>query len=305
MDISLKYAEFDSASQAYTWMSNLITEKGELVITRGEQTREVLNTAVLIKNPKDRVIPILKFNENFILQEAYDILNENQPRVMHSKEMLEKTMGSSKNIMFFGNEMRQAFSRWSLHRIKTLFENDKYTRKAILDLGNRRPVVHAPCLIYAHFIIRDNKLHMSAETRGTEVSMGFVNDVYFFTVIQEILYGWLLETYPDLELGTFLYKTTSLHYFVDKYGGPLWSNHLLDRGVEMPSDIDKLRYTDFIKEMGLLYYYVDQYMKAQEVENVDAGVITTYKDVLQPRIEDFKSLFFYNWARTLLKIKTV
>jgi hypothetical protein len=57
--------------------------------------------------------------------------------------------------------------------------------------------------------------------------------------------------------------------------------------------------------MGLLYYYVDQYMKAQEVENVDAGVITTYKDVLQPRIEDFKSLFFYNWARTLLKIKTV
>ena len=88
--------------------------------------REVLNTAVLIKNPKDRVIPILKFNENFILQEAYDILNENQPRVMHSKEMLEKTMGNSKNIMFFGNEMRQAFSRWSLHRIKTLFENDKF-----------------------------------------------------------------------------------------------------------------------------------------------------------------------------------
>jgi hypothetical protein len=146
---------------------------------------------------------------------------------------------------------------------------------------------------------------MSAETRGTEVSMGFVNDVYFFTVIQEILHGWLLETYPDLELGTFLYKTTSLHCFVDKYGGPLWSNHLLDRGVEMPSDINKLNYTNFIKEMGLLYYYVDQQMKAREVENIDAGIITTYNDVLKPRIEDFKSLFFYNWARTLLKIKTI
>jgi hypothetical protein len=299
-NFSLKYKEVDNAADAYKWFCSIIQEGGEYVTSRGEQTREVLNASVLINDIRDREVPISNFNKRFILQETFDILNENQPRVMHSREMLEKTMGSSKNIFFFGNEMRQAFSRWSLHRIKTLFEKDKYTRKAILDLGNRRPVVHAPCMIYAHFIIRDNKFHMTAETRGTEVSMGFVNDIYFYTIIQELLYGWLRETYRDLELGTFMYKTTSLHYFTNDEGGPLWSQEFIPtKKLGIPT-LHKLTYADYIKEMGMIYFYVDQYMKAAVTEDVDAGLITTYADVLKPDIKDFSVPFFYDWATTLI-----
>jgi hypothetical protein len=297
MDISMKFKEVENARDAYTWFCDLVNNEGEYVTSRGEQTKEVLHAGVLIKNPRDRVIPISNFNERFILQETYDILNENQPRVMHSKEMLEKTMGTSTNIMFFGNEMRQAFSRWSLFRIKTLFEKDKFTRKAILDLGNRRPVVHAPCMIYAHFIIRDGALHMSAETRGTEVSMGFVNDIYFYTIIQEIMYGWLKETYPDLKLGTFFYKTTSLHYFTNENGGPLWSQEFT-KEAEVRGHID-MKYNDYVKEMGSLYFYVDQMCKASETEDIDAGKITKYSDVLKPKAEIFKTGFFYKWAMLL------
>ena len=298
MNVSMKYNEVDGAAEAYQWFCKLINEQGEYVTSRGERTKEVLNASVLIKNIRDRVIPISNFNERFILQETYDILNENQPRVMHSREMLEKTMGNSTNIMFFGNEMRQAFSRWSLLRIKTLFEKDKYTRKAILDLGNRRPVVHAPCMIYAHFIIRDNALHMLAETRGTEVSMGFVNDIYFYTIIQELMYNWLLETYPDLELGTFMYKTTSLHYFTNDEGGPLWPQEFT---TEYRSGlfITNMSYIKYIKEMGMLYHYVDAFMKAREKEDIDGGIISTYRDLKYPDIEHFESPFFCNWARIL------
>lgn len=293
----MKFKEVENAADAYRWFCDLINNQGEYVTSRGEQTKEVLHAGVLIKNIRDRVIPISNFNERFILQETYDILNENQPRVMHSKEMLEKTMGSSTNIMFFGNEMRQAFSRWSLFRIKTLFEKDKFTRKAILDLGNRRPVVHAPCMIYAHFIIRDGALHMSAETRGTEVSMGFVNDIYFYTIIQEIMYGWLKETYPDLKLGTFFYKTTSLHYFTNDAGGPLWSQEFT-KEAKVRGYID-MTYDNFIKEMGSLYFYVDQMCKASETEDIDAAKIIKYSDVLKPRPNVFETGFFYKWAMLL------
>jgi hypothetical protein len=300
MDLTMKYKEVENARDAYKWFCNLINTQGEYVTSRGEQTREVLHAGVLIKNIRDRVIPISNFNERFILQETYDILNENQPRVMHSKEMLEKTMGNSTNIMFFGNEMRQAFSRWSLFRIKTLFEKDKFTRKAILDLGNRRPVVHAPCMIYAHFIIRDNALHMSAETRGTEVSMGFVNDIYFYTIIQELMYGWLKETYPDLKLGTFFYKTTSLHYFTDDKGGPLWSQDFT-KEYFVKGNID-IKYDEYISEMGRLYFYVDQMCKASETEDIDAGKIIKYSDVLKPRYTVFNTGFFMKWAQLLLNL---
>ena len=82
MNIAMKFKEVDNARDAYTWFCDLVNNEGEYVTSRGEQTKEVLHAGVLIKNPRDRVIPISNFNERFILQETYDILNENQPRVM-------------------------------------------------------------------------------------------------------------------------------------------------------------------------------------------------------------------------------
>ena len=269
-----------SASDAYIQMCDLIDKKGKELTARGEPTKEVMNVSCLITNPKDRIIPISNFNEGFILQETYDILNSNPPRVAHSKEMLEKTMGSSSNIMFFGNELRQACSRWSLRRIVDCFKEDINTRKAVLDLSNRRPEVHTPCLLYAHFIVRDSALHLTVETRGTAVSMGFINDIYFFTLLQEFMYGWLLEYYPELKLGQFLYKTCSLHTYIGEYGLPVWSQKLQQKRT-MPSNVGQynLVYEDWVSEMGRLYWSVDEFMKATKYENIDTGDITTWSDI--------------------------
>ena len=300
MDFGLKYVEAASAKEAYKKLCKMIDKEGHYIEARNEPTKEILNAAVLIKNPRDRIIPIERFSHNFILQESFDILNENPPRVYHSKEMLEKTMGNSENIMFFGNEMRQAFSRWSLLKILEYFKEDKNTRKAILDLGNRRPVVHNPCLIYAHFLIRDDKLHLSAETRGTAISMGFTNDVFFFTLIQEIMLGWLREYYPQLEMGDFLYKTGSLHYYCDKNGKPLWSQDM-GNVIPMPSQPFDLTYSEYIKEMGVLYHYIDQYMKAYPEENIDEGKISTITDCQKPDRDLFSTGLFYSWALNIYK----
>ena len=295
----MKYIEADSAIDAYQKLCKMINTEGHYIEARNEPTKEILNAAVLIKNPRDRIIPIERFRHDFILQESFDILNENPPRVYHSKEMLEKTMGNSENIMFFGNEMRQAFSRWSLVKILDYFKEDKNTRKAILDLGSRRPVLHNPCLIYAHFLIRDDKLHLSAETRGTAISMGFTSDVFFFTLIQEIMLGWLREYYPELEMGDFLYKTGSLHYYCDEEGKPLWSQKIsktIDNGLGQIQTGFDLTYSQYVREMGALYHYVDQYMKAYPEENVDEGKISTVADCHQPESLMFSTEFFYNWA---------
>lgn len=291
----MKYVEANSAKEAYTKLCKLIDDKGHYIEARNEPTKEILNAAVLIKNPRNRIIPIERFRHDFILQESFDILNENPPRVYHSKEMLEKTMGNSENIMFFGNEMRQAFSRWSLLKILDYFKEDKNTRKAILDLGTRRPVVHNPCLIYAHFLIRDNKLHLSSETRGTAISMGFTSDVFFFTLIQEIMLGWLREYYPELEMGDFLYKTGSLHYYCDEEGKPLWSQEM-SKVIPMTDKPFDLNHAEYVREMGALYYYVDQYMKAHPEENVDEGKISTISDCKAPDINLFTTEFFHSWA---------
>lgn len=304
MNYSIKSLKAKNAASAYLQLISLINREGDFIESRNEATVEVMNVAVEIENPRDRVINISNFRLPFILQETFDILNSNQPRIIHSKEMLQKTMGNSTDPMFFGNELRQALSRWSLYKIKERFVKDKNTRKAVLSLGNRRNHKHTPCMIYAHFIIRDNKFYMTAETRGTAVSMGFVNDVFVLTLVQEIIYGWLLEVYPDLELGSFLYKTVSLHEYVnvvksvekDKYI-PTWDQDIKDfKNNIIPIN---LTYKEYLQDMGVLYHYCDDFMKAVIKEDVDEGDITLVSDIQKPQREFFNSEYFYNWANTM------
>jgi len=287
-----------SASDAYSQLVAFIEAEGEMVEARGKMTKEVLNVSCLIDDVRDRIIPISKFNEGFILQETFDILNENPPRVAHSKEMLETTMGNSSNIMFFGNELRQACSRWSIRRLINTLVEDKNTRKAVLDLSNRRPVVHTPCLLYAHFMIRDNKLFLNVETRGTAISMGFIHDIYFFTILQELVYTSLLYYYPELELGQFLYKTGSLHMYVDENCKPLWPTDFISYidDTKMPAMTTKSLH-DNIRELGSLYWSVDEYMKAHEYEDIDTGAITTWSDI--ERGSYCKTTFYKNWNKKL------
>jgi thymidylate synthase len=298
MSYSLKYSEHENFREAYLHLINLIDKKGELISARNELTKEVLNTAVLIKNPRDRFIPLSSLNLPFIYQELFDIFNENQPRVIHSREMVKKTMGFDDNIMFFGNENRSGNSRWSLLKVRDVLRDDINSRKAVISYGSRRPKVHYPCLIYCHFIIRDNRLHLTVETRSTEVSVAWPNDVILFTTIQEIMLGWLKEFYPFLEMGEFIFKTISMHYFCDEKGKPNWSQDLIQDYTykEMPFD---LTHKEWVKENGVLYHYIDEYMKAKEVEDIDNGIITTYKDIMVPDKSYFNSEYFYKWALVL------
>lgn len=328
MDYSIKSLSAKNAAEAYTKLTELVNTQGEFIESRNEATLEVLNVAIEIENPRDRIINISNFKLPFILQETFDILNNNQPRAIHSKQMLEKTMGNSSDPMFFGNELRQALSRWSLVKVRDRFIKDKNTRKAVLSLGNRRNTKHTPCMIYSHFIIRDNKFYMTAETRGTAVSMGFVNDVFVLTLVQEIIYGWLLEYYPDLELGTFLYKTVSLHEYVDvvksldavsalsttlsnQINGKETNNEELfnskyiptwDQTINLYNKVIvpiNLTYKEYLQDMGILYHYVDEYMKSTEYEDLDKGDITLTTDLLKPDRKLFNSEYFYNWANVL------
>jgi hypothetical protein len=299
MDFNLKHKTVDNAEEAFKFMFDLVNLSGQVITSRGEPTKEVLNAAVTIINPRDRIVPIPAFKLGFVLQELFDILNENPPRKIHSKDMLKKTMGDENNDFFFGNEMRQALSRHSLLNIYSLFEQDKNTRKAVLDLSTRRPVLHYPCLIYAHFIIRDDELHMTLETRGTSIFLGLPHDIFIFTCVQEIMLGWLQELYPDLKMGQFTYKTISTHFYSDENGnakedsvGNKWNyDEWKSEGLALP-------YDQYVGEMGKLYYYVDQLYKAHAEENLEKGHLLKYSDVLIPG-GIFKSNWYEQWAMYL------
>ena len=53
--------------------------------------------------------------------------------------------------------------------------------------------------------------------------------------------------------------------------------------------------------MGVLYHYVDTYMKASEFDDIDSGKYIKFSDCMQPDPNLFNSPFFYEWANTLYK----
>jgi len=103
--------------------------------------------------------------------------------------------------------------QWVLDSLKA----DKNTRQAIAFLnqpkfqfkGNKDFV----CTMYLNFFIRDNKLNMKVQMRSNDIFYGLTFDAPFFAFVQHHMRLWLLETYPDLELGTYYHCADNIHFY--------------------------------------------------------------------------------------------
>lgn len=103
--------------------------------------------------------------------------------------------------------------QWVLDSLKA----DKNTRQAIAFLnqpkfqfkGNKDFV----CTMYLNFFIRDNKLNMKVQMRSNDIFYGLTFDAPFFAFVHQHMRLWLLETYPDLELGTYFHCADNIHFY--------------------------------------------------------------------------------------------
>jgi thymidylate synthase len=94
---------------------------------------------------------------------------------------------------------------------------DKNTRQAIAFLnqpkfqfaGNKDFV----CTMYLNFWIRDNKLHMKVQMRSNDIFYGLTFDAPFFSFVHQHVRLWLLQKYPELELGDYHHCVDNIHFY--------------------------------------------------------------------------------------------
>lgn len=117
-------------------------------------------------------------------------------------------INSNYGTLLFGEQLK-----WVVDSLKS----DKNTRQAIAFLnqpkfqfeGNKDFV----CTMYMNFFIRDNKLNMKVQMRSNDVFYGLTFDAPFFGFVLQHVRLWLLEEYPDLELGTYYHCADNIHYY--------------------------------------------------------------------------------------------
>ena len=103
-----------------------------------------------------------------------------------------------------------------------VLKKDKTTRNAIIMYN--RPEIYKDykrdgmhdmiCTMYSHFFIRDNKLYMVHNMRSSDIRYGFIcSDLAWNCFVYQNMYEDLKSTYPDLEVGTIIWTSDSMHLY--------------------------------------------------------------------------------------------
>ena len=103
-----------------------------------------------------------------------------------------------------------------------ILKKDKTTRNAIIMYN--RPEIYKDykrdgmhdmiCTFMSHFFIRNNKLYMIHNMRSNDIRYGFIcSDLAWNCFVYQNMYEDLKSTYPDLEVGTIIWTSDSMHLY--------------------------------------------------------------------------------------------
>lgn len=185
--------------------------------SRNTNTRYLLGELIWYvngSNTLDGILPYSKFWANITNSGDHDGYEKGTVNSNYGNRLLGKSMLPSLTE-YTGVVPVEPINQWA--ETISLLAKDKDTRQAILNIhlpsdrhiGNK----DVPCTLSLQFLIRENKLHLIVNMRSNDIILGFTNDVFQFTMLQEIMQVQLKETYPDLELGHYFHNAGSMHIY--------------------------------------------------------------------------------------------
>ncbi len=196
----------------------LILDEGAEVSPRGIKTREVPGLSITIDRPNERWFqsPIRGFSPAFAIAETIWILmGSNDDWVYQYNPALRKFHDPDAKAGVYGPRLR----RWpnAGDQLATLVETlraDPDTRRAVLQIFNPSEDTarskDIPCTLSHRFLIRDKKLLMFTTMRSQDAWLGLPYDLFFASVLQELVAGWL-----NIEVGARQHHADSFHIYED------------------------------------------------------------------------------------------
>ncbi|MER5202265.1 thymidylate synthase [Streptomyces sp. NPDC002825] len=206
-----------------------LAKSGESVSPRGMATREVLDVHMRLTRPRARLLyapPSRILNPAFAVAETVWILSgSDEPWIFDYNAKLRQYADNGVLRGAYGPRMRKwAGAVDQLARVVEILKQDPDSRRALIQLYDpaRDAAGHkdVPCTLGFRFYLRDGRLHMSTTMRGQDVWIGMPYDLFFYTVLHELVAGW-----TGAELGDFHHHVGSLH---------IYENHL-DQAEELTS----------------------------------------------------------------------
>jgi thymidylate synthase len=200
-----------------TWIGLLYTimEHGAECAPRGKKIKEILGfqTTVDMKYPlvtvEDR-----KMGYRFAAAEAAWILSGDDRVETIAPFSREITKFSDDGVIFFGAYGPRIKAQ--MPYIHNCLMDDSDSRQAVINLWRENPPKSKdiPCSISVQWLIRDGKLNCMYTMRSSDAWLGWVYDVFNFTMLSsELLLSLRHGKYRDLVLGDLTLTAGSQHLY--------------------------------------------------------------------------------------------
>lgn len=212
-----------SVERAFHLVLDKLNTDGIETSPRGLEIKELINCCIEIENPRDRIVycPERAMNMAYAFGElTWYLSGDNDLSTMeyYSKFMKDcsddgKTLNSAYGYRIFtGKHSLIPFNQWE--NVKRILSEDKDSRQAIIHLHtpNDKKTKDEVCTLTLQFFIRDEKLDMITTMRSNDIYLGFVYDVFCFTMLQEMMANEL-----NVELGTYYHNVGSMHIYQNRF----------------------------------------------------------------------------------------
>jgi thymidylate synthase len=218
----------DSVAELFAGAVTL-AKSGVKVAPRGMETREVLDVHMLLTQPRARLLsapPSRILNPAFAVAETvWHLSGSDADWIFDYNARLRKYANDGVLRGAYGPRMRNWAGKVDqLRQVVEILTEDPDSRRALIQLYD--PALDSaghkdvPCTLGFAFHLRAGRLHMTTTMRGQDVWIGMPYDLFFYTVLHELVAGWL-----GAELGDFHHHVGSLH---------IYENHL-DQAEQLTS----------------------------------------------------------------------
>ena len=202
-----------SFREEYPLIVQQVLIRGEYAEPRGLPTREVLSPVIIVEDPTD-CLPLgvgRKLNPGIGAVEAWQLIGGfSEPDI---------TCAVAPNMAQFREDagyFHGAYGErvgWQYEHLLNKLRSDRDTRQAILTMWSPQrdlisPKRDLPCTIYLDFLIRNDKLLLTASMRSNDAWWGLAYDVFQFTQLQLTVARVL-----GIEAGEYRHHAISLHVY--------------------------------------------------------------------------------------------
>lgn len=219
--------------QIYRMLCRCVSLDGETSSPRGLESKEITDLSFFLSNPRNRVITSAHrgVKPRYLAGEFLWYLSGDRqvtPIIRYSKfwkKLADKDGFVNSN---YGNKILYSCRPNDVLSDDCQFANtarllieDPDSRRAIINIhtGTPKNLKDVPCTLTMQFFIRGGKLHLSVNMRSNDLVLGFCNDVFQFTMFQELMLRRLQmeDQFKSLELGYYHHHAGSMHVYENNY----------------------------------------------------------------------------------------